>query len=117
MAGMNWPLAPEAIEAHNDRHVDAVCEDYDALGRKLARRRIDIDAVKARVKDFSVAIPSWGVGVGGTRFAKFPIPGEPTNVHEKLADCAVINQICRMTPRVSMHFPWDKVDDPAGFLD
>jgi L-rhamnose isomerase/sugar isomerase len=115
MTGTN--LAPEAIEAHNARHIDAVREDYDALGRRLARRRIDIDAVKARVKDFSVAIPSWGVGVGGTRFAKFPIPGEPTNVHEKLADCAVINQLCRMTPRVSMHFPWDRVDDPAGFRE
>src|SRR6202000_940018 len=103
-------LAPDAIAAHNARHIDAVREDYDALGRRLARRRIDIAAVKARVKDFSVAIPSWGVGVGGTRFAKFPIPGEPTNVHEKLADCAVINQLCRRTPRVSVHVPWGQVD-------
>ena len=60
---------------------------------------------------FSVAVPSWGAGRGGTRFAKFPIPGEPTNVHEKLEDCAVINQLCRITPRVSPHFPWDKVSD------
>jgi len=111
------PLAPDAIELHNGRHLDAVDEDYDALGRKLARRGVDIDAVKTRVKEFSVAIPSWGVGVGGTRFAKFPIPGEPTNVHEKLADCAVINQLSRMTPRVSMHFPWDKVDDPVGLRE
>ncbi|MEJ0042323.1 MAG: TIM barrel protein [Rhizomicrobium sp.] len=73
--------------------------------------------MKKSVAGFSVAIPSWGVGVGGTRFAKFPIPGEPTNVHEKLADCAVIQQLCRMTPRVSMHFPWDRVDDPAGFRE
>ncbi len=117
MAMAQGPLAPDAIESHNGRHLDAIREDYEALGRKLARRRIDIDAVKRKVSDFSVAIPSWGVGVGGTRFAKFPIPGEPTNVHEKLADCAVINQLCRMTPRVSMHFPWDRVDDPAGLRE
>jgi len=117
MAMAQGPLAPDAIELHNAKHREAVDEDYDALGRKLSRRGIDIDSIKTRVSDFSVAIPSWGVGVGGTRFAKFPIPGEPTNVHEKLADCAVINQLCRMTPRVSMHFPWDKVEDPAGFRE
>ena len=70
--------------------------------------------MKARVASFSVAVPSWGAGRGGTRFAKFPLAGEPTNIHEKLEDCAVINQLCRATPRVSTHFPWDKVSDYAG---
>ncbi len=71
-------------------------------------------AVKAKVAGFSVAVPSWGAGRGGTRFAKFPIPGEPTNIHEKLEDCAVIQQLGRATPRVSPHFPWDKVGDYRG---
>jgi hypothetical protein len=72
---------------------------------------------KTRVSEFSVAVPSWGVGVGGTRFARFPIPGEPTNIHEKLTDCAVVQQLCRITPRVSLHFPWDHTDDPAGLRE
>ena len=84
------------------------CEDdYDSLGRALGRRGVAIDAVKAKVAGFSVALPTWGSGRGGTRFAKFPIPGEPTNIHEKLEDCAVVQQLCRVTPRVSPHFPWD----------
>ena len=41
----------------------------------------------------------------------FPEQGEPRNVFEKLEDCAVIQQLCRITPRVSLHFPWDKVTD------
>jgi L-rhamnose isomerase / sugar isomerase len=49
---------------------------------------------------FAVAIPSWGVGTGGTRFARFPGPGEPTNVFEKLEDCAVIHALCGATPTV-----------------
>ncbi len=89
-------------------------EDYGALARRLARRGRDIESVRARLADFSVAVPSWGVGRGGTRFARFPIPGEPTNIHEKLADCAIVQQLGRMTPRVSLHFPWDRVDDMAG---
>jgi len=105
------PLSADQIAEANARHGEALTEDYDALGRKLARSGIAIDAIKDRVAAFSVAVPSWGAGRGGTRFAKFPIPGEPTNIHEKLEDCAVINQLSRATPRVSPHFPWDKVSD------
>ena len=47
---------------------------------------------------FRVAVPSWGVGTGGTRFARFAGPGEPRNVFEKLEDCDVINQLVRVTP-------------------
>jgi len=105
------PISAELIAEQNEAGLEALREDYHALGRKLARTGIDIDAVKGRVADFSVAIPSWGAGRGGTRFAKFPIGGEPTNIHEKLEDCAVIQQLSRVTPRVSPHFPWDKVSD------
>jgi L-rhamnose isomerase/sugar isomerase len=108
---MALPLSDELIAEANARAREALDEDYEALGRKLARTGIDIDTIKDRVAGFSVAVPSWGAGRGGTRFAKFPIPGEPTTIHEKLEDCAVINQLCRVTPRVSPHFPWDKVSD------
>lgn len=108
---MTLPISADLIAEHNAKGIDALREDYDALGRKLARTGIDIDAIKKRVAGFSVAVPSWGAGRGGTRFAKFPIPGEPTNIHEKLEDCSVINQLSTVTPRVSPHFPWDKVSD------
>ncbi|WP_022677028.1 L-rhamnose catabolism isomerase [Novosphingobium sp. B-7] len=111
------PLSADLIAEANARHADALDEDYDALGRKLARTGIDIEAVLGRVASFSVAVPSWGAGRGGTRFAKFPISGEPTNIHEKLEDCAVINQLSRVTPRVSPHFPWDKVSDFAALRE
>ena len=87
--------------------------DYDALGSNLARRKIDIDAVRNKVQSYGVAVPSWGVGTGGTRFARFPGPGEPRHVFDKMEDCAVIHQLSNATPRVSLHIPWDKVDDPV----
>ncbi len=108
------PLSADLIDDHNARRRIALEDDYGNLGRQLERRGLDIDAVKARVAEFTVAVPSWGAGRGGTRFAKFPLAGEPTNIHEKLEDCAVINQLSRLTPRVSPHFPWDKVDDYDG---
>lgn len=108
---MTLPISDDLIAESNARGLEALEDEYGALGRKLARNGIDIEAVTHRVAGFSVAVPSWGAGRGGTRFAKFPIPGEPTNIHEKLEDCAVINQLSRLTPRVSPHFPWDKVSD------
>ncbi|KGB52162.1 Xylose isomerase-like TIM barrel [Sphingopyxis sp. LC81] len=110
MAG-DLPLAQDDIERLNAGLTAALDDDYGSLGRQLGRRGIDIEGVKAKVADFSVAVPSWGAGRGGTRFAKFPIAGEPTNIHEKIEDCAVIQQLGRATPRVSPHFPWDKVSD------
>lgn len=111
------PLPQERIESHNAKRVDAVHEDYAALGRTLERRGIAIADIKKKVAAFSVAIPSWGLTTGGTRFGRFPIPGEPTNVFERIADCAVVQQLCRVTPRVSTHFPWDTTNDPAALRD
>jgi len=114
MANLQLPLDEGEIERHNKASFTGIREEYDALAHSLERRGIDIESVKQRVAKFSVAIPSWGSGIGGTRFARFPIPGEPTNIHEKLEDCAVVQQLCRITPRVSPHFPWDRSEDYAG---
>src|SRR5579863_7885400 len=110
-------IAEELIERENARRFDALSDEYESLGRALDRRGVSIDGVKDALKRFGVAIPSWGVGVGGTRFAKFPIPGEPTNIFEKLEDCAVVQALGRNTPTVSTHFPWDRVDDVAALKE
>jgi L-rhamnose isomerase/sugar isomerase len=108
---------PDFIAAQNRPLRADVAAEYDALGAALARRGIDIEAVTRRLADFAVAIPSWGVGTGGTRFARFPQPGEPRNVFEKIEDCAVVHALSGATPTVSLHFPWDRVDDLAALKD
>ena len=112
MSGL--PIDPDLVVRHNAPRARALAEDYDALGSRLARAGVDIDAVTARVAAFTVAVPSWGVGTGGTRFARFPGPGEPRGVFQKLDDCAVIQQLGRATPAVSLHIPWDEA--PAAEL-
>ncbi len=108
-----WQISPDAIAEHNKPLTKALAADYSALGEQLARRGVDIDSVTTNVAAFHVAVPSWGVGTGGTRFARFPGIGEPRNILEKLDDCCVIHQLCRATPRVSLHIPWDKPRDAA----
>ncbi len=91
----------------------ALARDYESLGERLAGRGIDIDRIRDRAAAFGVAVPSWGVGTGGTRFARFPGPGEPRGVFDKLDDCAVIHRLTGATPTVSLHVPWDKADPAA----
>ena len=98
----------DTITASNAQERDALEEDYTHLGRQLARRGLDIEALVARAAAFRVAIPSWGVGTGGTRFARFPGSGEPRTLLEKLDDCAVVQALVRVTPEISLHIPWDK---------
>lgn len=108
-------ISKTTIAAENDRRSAALQADYDALGAKLARSGVDIEALTARAMDFGVAVPSWGTGTGGTRFARFPGTGEPRHIFDKLDDCGVIHGLTQATPKVSLHIPWDKAD-PADLL-
>jgi len=99
------------IASANKLHAAPLAADYAALGAQLERRGIAIDDIARAVANFKVAIPSWGVGTGGTRFGRFPGLGEPRNVFEKLEDCGVIHRLTGATPTVSLHLPWDRTDD------
>jgi L-rhamnose isomerase / sugar isomerase len=111
------PRDANYIASSNKSQADALNADYTTLGMQLARRNIDIDEVTSAVTKFRVAIPSWGVGTGGTRFGRFPGPGEPRNVFEKLEDCGVIHKLTGATPTVSLHLPWDRTDDFVGLRE
>ena len=88
-------------------------EDHEHLGRVLRRRGVEIEDLVKRAQAFRVAVPSWGLGTGGTRFARFPGPGEPRDIFEKLEDCGTVFKLVRSTPAVSLHIPWDKPESPA----
>lgn len=105
------PRSSDYIAASNRAASAELAGDYSALGAQLRRRGLDIDAICRQVGEFAVALPSWGVGTGGTRFARFPGLGEPRNVFEKLEDCAVVQALTGVTPRVSLHLPWDACED------
>ena len=109
---MNPPIDPSFVSEQNLLRRSSLEQDFEHLGKQLQRRGLDIEALVERAQAFSVAIPSWGVGTGGTRFGRFPGVAEPRNVYEKLDDCAAIQQLVRVTPEVSLHIPWDKPDDP-----
>lgn len=100
----------DLLSQENSRRIDVLKHDFDHLGEQLDRCGVAIDAIKEKVAGFGIAVPSWGVGTGGTRFARFPGPGEPRGIFDKLDDCGVIQQLTCATPSVSLHIPWDKAD-------
>jgi len=110
---MTFSIDAGFVAEINAKSAATLDEDYEHLGRVLARRGVAIDAITQKVGAFGVALPSWGVGTGGTRFARFPGLGEPRHIFDKLADCAVVQELTRATPTVSLHFPWDRFDDPT----
>jgi L-rhamnose isomerase/sugar isomerase len=110
---MSGGVSDALIAEQNEPQRAALEQDYEHLGRQLARRGVDIERLTARARRLRVAVPSWGVGTGGTRFARFPGPGEPRTVYEKVEDCAVIQALVRVTPGVSIHIPWDRPEHPA----
>ncbi|MEV6313215.1 L-rhamnose isomerase [Streptomyces sp. NPDC051840] len=71
----------------------------------------DVSAVKAALKSQVIETPSWGYGNSGTRFKVFAQPGVPRDPFEKLADAAQVHSYTGVAPKVSLHIPWDKVDD------
>ena len=54
---------------------------------------------------------SWAYGNSGTRFKVFATKGVPRDPFEKLADAAQVHAMTGAAPRVSLHIPWDRVED------
>ncbi|MFE9045689.1 L-rhamnose isomerase [Streptomyces sp. NPDC007818] len=71
----------------------------------------DISVVKNVLASQQVETPSWGYGNSGTRFKVFSQPGVPRTPFEKLEDAAKVHEFTGITPKVSLHIPWDRVED------
>lgn len=110
----NFEIEQDFIADHNKVGSDWLSDDLDHLGKQLGRRGIEIESIIGKARSIKIAVPSWGVGTGGTRFARFPGPGEPRGIYEKLEDCSAINRLVRSTSSVSLHIPWDKPEDPQN---
>ena len=113
----NFEISDDFIAEQNKANKDWLAEDLEYLARKLGRKGIEIEKVIERAGKLRVAVPSWGVGTGGTRFARFPGRGEPRDVFEKLEDCSSINKLVRTTSAVSLHIPWDKPESTDDLIE
>jgi L-rhamnose isomerase/sugar isomerase len=70
-----------------------------------------LDVVRRGIESLQVEVPSWAFGNSGTRFKVFAQAGVPRDPYEKLADAAQVHLFTGCTRSVSLHIPWDAVDD------
>ena len=70
--------------------------------------------VMQKLSAFNIAIPSWALGTGGTRFGRFSGGGEPRNVEEKIEDVGLIHALNKSSNSISLHIPWDIPDNAAA---
>ncbi len=94
-------------------------EEYNQSLLKEHKRRFDFIAADTndventlqKLIDFQVAIPSWALGSGGTRFGRFSIGGEPRNLEEKIDDIGLLHALNKSSGAISLHIPWDIPSD------
>jgi L-rhamnose isomerase/sugar isomerase len=67
----------------------------------------NIDEVLQKLIDFQIAIPSWALGTGGTRFGRFSGGGEPRSLEEKIEDVGLLHSLNKSSGAISLHIPWD----------
>ncbi|MET0463025.1 MAG: TIM barrel protein [Chitinophagaceae bacterium] len=91
------------IQESNDSLLSAHKAKLSGLTGSLANTESVIEKLIA----FQVAIPSWALGAGGTRFGRFSIGGEPRNLEEKIEDVGLLQALNQSSGAISLHIPWD----------
>jgi len=65
------------------------------------------DGIIQKLTAFQIAIPSWALGTGGTRFGRFAGGGEPRSLEEKIEDIGLLHALTKSAGAISLHIPWD----------
>src|SRR6187200_2816803 len=91
------------IEAHNNSLLKEHKRRFDFASAGIN----DLRDILQKLRDFQVAIPSWALGTGGTRFGRFSGGGEPRSLEEKIEDVGLLHALNNSSGAISLHIPWD----------
>jgi L-rhamnose isomerase/sugar isomerase len=103
-------LERNTITVHNDALRKAHRQKIEFLSSAIP----DAEEILQKLMAFQVAIPSWALGTGGTRFARFSGAGEPRNLEEKMEDIGLLQALNASSGAISLHIPWDIPEDPTA---
>ncbi|MEX0771087.1 MAG: TIM barrel protein [Balneolaceae bacterium] len=107
----------EQILEHNHELRKFHEASFSRLGEELDRAGQNVEAIVSRLADFQVAIPSWALGAGGTRFGRFPKGGEPGSLKQKIEDVGLLHTLNRSSGAISLHIPWDIPEDTRAIQE
>lgn len=95
------------IASDNQKSLQDHQDKFDFLSNSLAKSEINVDDLVNKLADFQVAIPSWALGAGGTRFGRFSYGGEPGTLEQKMDDVGILHALTQTAGAISLHIPWD----------
>ncbi len=91
------------IAEHNTQLLPKHKRQYNVMAEEMD----GIHGILQKLQDFQIAIPSWALGTGGTRFGRFNGGGEPGTLEEKIEDVGLLHALNRSSGAISLHIPWD----------
>ena len=106
-------ISKDQISSSNEESLLDHDSSFKFLNQQLSKTDISIDDVIQKLQTFQIAIPSWALGAGGTRFGRFNIGGEPSSLTEKIEDVGIIHALTKSAGAISLHIPWDIPQNPA----
>lgn len=96
-------IKKETIREFNQKRLAEHKRQFDFVVEKIPGIKNIIEKLIA----FQIAIPSWALGTGGTRFGRFPGGGEPATLEDKIADVGLLHALNQSSGAISLHIPWD----------
>lgn len=103
-------LEKQLIGNLNESSLVAHSRKFEFIAEDIA----DLDSIMQKLIDFQIAIPSWALGTGGTRFGRFSGGGEPRSLEEKIEDVGLIHALNQSSNAISLHIPWDIPENAAA---
>ncbi|TXK47146.1 sugar isomerase [Pontibacter qinzhouensis] len=107
-------LDKSLIEQHNQANQSLHKKKFEALSAVLSGEGHDVKTILEKIAAFQIAIPSWALGTGGTRFGRFAGGGEPRSLEEKIEDVGLLHALNQSSNSISLHIPWDIPKDPKA---
>ncbi len=102
-------IEKKTIQNHNE----SLLKKHQSKFQTLTEQLPGVDKVLQKLMDFQIAIPSWALGNGGTRFGRFSGGGEPGTLEEKIEDVGLLHSLNKSSGAISLHIPWDIPQDIA----
>lgn len=100
-------ISSQQIEAANKSEISQHKKKFKFLNENLS----NCEEIIKKLTPFQIAIPSWALGTGGTRFGRFPAGGEPGKLEEKIEDIGLLHALTQSCNAISLHIPWDIPDN------
>src|ERR1700759_2886683 len=98
------------IEEFNEKQLADHTRRFEFIAGGIS----NLQDVLQKLSVFNIAIPSWALGTGGTRFGRFSGGGEPRSLEEKIEDVGLLHALNRSSGAISLHIPWDIPENPAA---